>query len=179
VDAPYRMVLIECRDRQVLTGQDDGRDGEQSPWKSKTGVRERSDDLRRRSISDCSREGRVIAKQIQQSMPSVRKESWTASRWAKSSLLSSAFGAGWLGSSALAIDSAAITGIAGPVGVGPGDGLDGVGDCGPQCLVEGEEGPGFLLQPGGVAGAQDPALQEGVAQREVGDLVLPARRSRW
>jgi len=62
--------------------------------------------------------------------------------------------------------------VAGPVGVGPGGGLDGVGDRGPQCLVEGEEGPGFLPQAVGVAGAQDAALEEGVAEREVGDLVL-------
>ena len=60
--------------------------------------------------------------------------------------------------------------VAGPVGVGPGDGLDCVGDRGPQCLVEGEEGPGFLPQAAGVAGAQDAALQEGVAEREVGDF---------
>jgi hypothetical protein len=52
--------------------------------------------------------------------------------------------------------------VAGPVGVGPGDGLDGVGDGDAQRLVEGEQCPGFLLQAGGVCGAQDPALEQGV-----------------
>ncbi len=65
-------------------------------------VRERSHERRRRSISDCSKAGRVVAKQIQQSMPSARKESWTASRSASLSLLSSAPGAGWAGLPALA-----------------------------------------------------------------------------
>jgi hypothetical protein len=61
---------------------------------------------------------------------------------------------------------------AGTVGVGARDGLDGVGDCGAQCLVNGQQRPCLLLDPGRVAGAQDPALEQGVAQREVGDLVL-------
>jgi hypothetical protein len=63
--------------------------------------------------------------------------------------------------------------VAGPVGVGPGGrGLDGVGDGDAQCLVEGEQGPGFLFQAGRVARSQDPALEQGVPQREEGDLVL-------
>jgi len=64
--------------------------------------------------------------------------------------------------------------IAGPVGVGAGHGLDGIGDRGPQRLVDGQQRPHLLLDAGGIPRAQHPALQQGVAQREVGDLVLPS-----
>jgi hypothetical protein len=50
--------------------------------------------------------------------------------------------------------------------------LDGVGDGGPDGLVERQERPGLLLQAGGVARAQDAALEQGMAEREIGDLVL-------
>jgi len=62
--------------------------------------------------------------------------------------------------------------VTGPVWVGAGDGGDGVGDRGAERLVEGQERPGFLLQAGRALGAQDAALEQGVAEREVGDLVL-------
>src|SRR6185437_14815410 len=65
-------------------------------------------------------------------------------------------------------------GEAGAVGVGAGDGLGGECHLAADGLVEGEQGPDFLVQPGGVLRAQDPAVQQGVAQREVGDLVFPA-----
>ena len=65
-------------------------------------------------------------------------------------------------------------GEAGAVGVGAGDGLGGECHLAADGLVEGEQGPDFLVQPGGIARAQDPAVQQGVAQREVGDLVFPA-----
>jgi hypothetical protein len=42
-----------------------------------------------------------------------------------------------------------------------------------QRLVEGQQCPCFLLDAGGVAGTQDPAVPQGVAQREVGDLNRP------
>ena len=63
--------------------------------------------------------------------------------------------------------------VAGPVRVGAGHGLDGVSDGGVQRLVEGQQCPCFLLDAGGVAGTQDPAVPQGVAQREVGDLNRP------
>ena len=63
-------------------------------------------------------------------------------------------------------------GEAGAVGVGAGDGLGGEDHLAADGLVEGQQRPGFLFQPGRVAGAQDPAVQQGVAEREVGDLVF-------
>ena len=62
---------------------------------------------------------------------------------------------------------------AGPVGVGAGRGLDRVGDRGPQRLVEGQQRPRLLLDADGIPRAQDAALEQGVAQREVGDLNQP------
>src|ERR1035438_9297838 len=56
--------------------------------------------------------------------------------------------------------------VAGPVRVGAGDGLDGVGDRGAQRLVNGQQRPCFLLDPGGVPGAQYPALERGEVGRE-------------
>jgi hypothetical protein len=54
----------------------------------------------------------------------------------------------------------------------PGTGLDGVGDRGPQRLVQGQQRPRLLLDAGRIPRAQDAALEQGVPQREIGDLVL-------
>jgi hypothetical protein len=62
--------------------------------------------------------------------------------------------------------------VAGTVGVGAWHGRDGVGDGDPQRLVEREECPYLLFQACRVAGAQYPALEQRVPQREVSDLML-------
>jgi len=63
----------------------------------------------------------------------------------------------------------------GRAGVGARGGLN-CGDHGhAQQLVEGEQGPYFLLEARLVTRAQDVTIQEGVAQGEVGGLDLPAR----
>jgi hypothetical protein len=65
-------------------------------------------------------------------------------------------------------------GEAGPVWVGAGPGLDGVGHGHPHQLVKGQQRPGFLLQARLVAGAQHVAVQQGMPQRVVGTLDLPS-----
>ncbi len=64
--------------------------------------------------------------------------------------------------------------VAGPVGVGVRHGLDGVGDGDPQCLIQRQQRPHLLFQASLFASAQHPALEQGVPQREVGNLVFPA-----
>jgi hypothetical protein len=61
-------------------------------------------------------------------------------------------------------------GEAGPVRVGAGPGFDGVGHAHPQQLVDGQQRPQLLLSAGPVTGAQHVPAEQGVAQREVGDL---------
>ena len=63
-------------------------------------------------------------------------------------------------------------GEAGPVRVGSG-GLGGGGHGHPQRLVDGQQRPQFLLGAGPVAGAQHVPAEQGVPQREVGDLIRP------
>ena len=58
--------------------------------------------------------------------------------------------------------------VAGAVGVGARHGLYGVGDGRPQRLVQRQQRPHLLFQPGRVAGARHPAVQQGVPQRQVG-----------
>src|SRR5215813_6455432 len=65
-------------------------------------------------------------------------------------------------------------GEAGPVRVGAGHGLGGRGHRHPDQLVDGEQRPQFLFGAGPVAGAHHVPAEESVAQRQVGDLDLPA-----
>jgi hypothetical protein len=62
--------------------------------------------------------------------------------------------------------------VAGPVGVGTRDGLHGVGDRDPQCLIQRQQCPHLLLDALRVTRAQYPAFEQGVPQREIGDLVF-------
>ena len=64
-------------------------------------------------------------------------------------------------------------GEAGPVRVGSG-GLGGSGHGHPQRLADGQQRPKFLLGAGPVAGAQHVPAEQGVPQRQVGDLDFPA-----
>src|ERR1019366_1397495 len=65
--------------------------------------------------------------------------------------------------------------VAGAVGAGARDGGDGVGDREPQRLAAGQQRPHLLLQPGRVARAEHLAVQQGVAQGQVGGLVLSGK----
>ena len=65
-------------------------------------------------------------------------------------------------------------GEAGPVRVGAGAGFDGGDHGSAQRLVDGEQGPQFLFEPGRIGRAQHAVFGEGVVQRQVGDLVFPA-----
>jgi hypothetical protein len=60
-------------------------------------------------------------------------------------------------------------GEAGPVRVGSGR-LGGGGHCHAQRLAGGQQRPQFLLGAGPVAGAEHVPAEQGVAEREVGDL---------
>src|SRR5271157_839488 len=64
-------------------------------------------------------------------------------------------------------------GEAGPARTGSG-GLGGSGHGHPQRLVEGQQRPEFLLGAGPVAGAEHVPAEQGVPQRQVGDLDFPA-----
>jgi len=64
-------------------------------------------------------------------------------------------------------------GEADPVGVQAGPGDDGVGGGADEGLVDGEQGPDFLLDAGDAARAQYPPVQQGGLDRIVGRLNRP------